>query len=235
MVGSYLLLCFRYIKTKEDINICKTQVECFTWRYFNSCNPEGTFFSLLFSRCISLTRGMLARLPFSISVILLFPRPSLKMIIKCINPWADDMIQLVENTTKLEIFVYMFRKRYSMLSFNNLFQDAIALSSSASLVAQVVKRLLAMQRPEFDPWVGKIPWRRKWQPTPVLLPGKSHGQRSLVGYIPWVRKESDMTERLHFHFHFLSTSENFLTYVQQKEHLESVLLLIPSFISETEW
>ena len=44
------------------------------------------------------------------------------------------------------------------------------------------------------PWVRKIPWRRKWQPTPVFLPGKSHGQRSLVGYSPWGRKESDMTE-----------------------------------------
>jgi len=43
--------------------------------------------------------------------------------------------------------------------------------------------------------------RRKWQSTPVLLPGKSHGQRSLVGYSPWGRKESDMTEPLHFHFH----------------------------------
>ena len=47
------------------------------------------------------------------------------------------------------------------------------------------------------PWVGQIPWRRKWQSTPVLLPGKSHGQRSLVGYSPWGRKELDMTERLH--------------------------------------
>ena len=37
-------------------------------------------------------------------------------------------------------------------------------------------------RHRFDPWVGKIPWRRKWQPTPVLLPGKSHGERSLAGY-----------------------------------------------------
>ena len=45
--------------------------------------------------------------------------------------------------------------------------------------------------------VGKIPWRRKWQPTPVLLPGKSHGQRSLVGYSPWGRQESDTTERLY--------------------------------------
>jgi len=42
--------------------------------------------------------------------------------------------------------------------------------------------------------------RRKWQLTPVLLPGKSHGQRSLVGYSPWGLEESDTTERLHFHF-----------------------------------
>ena len=41
-------------------------------------------------------------------------------------------------------------------------------------------------------------WRRKWQPTPVFLPGKSHGWKSMVGYSPWGRKESDMTERLHF-------------------------------------
>ena len=46
----------------------------------------------------------------------------------------------------------------------------------------------------FDPWVGKIPWRRKWQPTPVFLPGESHGQRSLAGCSPWGCKESDMTE-----------------------------------------
>ena len=50
--------------------------------------------------------------------------------------------------------------------------------------------------PRFDPWVRKIPWRRKWKPTPVLLPGKFHGRRSLVGYCPWSCKESDTTERL---------------------------------------
>ena len=42
--------------------------------------------------------------------------------------------------------------------------------------------------------------RRQWHPTPVLLPGKSHGRRSLVGFSPWGRKELDTTERLHFHF-----------------------------------
>ena len=41
---------------------------------------------------------------------------------------------------------------------------------------------------EFDPWVGKIPWRKKWQPIPIFLPGEHHGQRSVVGYSPWVTK-----------------------------------------------
>ena len=43
-------------------------------------------------------------------------------------------------------------------------------------------------------------WRRQWQPTPVLLPGKSYGQRSLVGFSPWGHEESDTTERIHFYF-----------------------------------
>ena len=47
-----------------------------------------------------------------------------------------------------------------------------------------------------DPWVRKIPWRRKWQPIPVFLPGKSNGQRSLAGYSPWSGEESDTTEWL---------------------------------------
>ena len=51
-----------------------------------------------------------------------------------------------------------------------------------------------LKRCGFDPWVRKIPWRRKWQPTSVFLPGESHGWRSLVGYSPWGRTESDMTE-----------------------------------------
>ena len=49
----------------------------------------------------------------------------------------------------------------------------------------------------FNPSVRKLPWRRKWQPTPVFLPGKSHGQRNLVGYSPQGRKESDTTEHTH--------------------------------------
>jgi len=46
------------------------------------------------------------------------------------------------------------------------------------------------------PGLGKSPWRRAWQPTPVFLPGEFHGQRSLAGYSPWGRKELDMTEQI---------------------------------------
>ena len=60
------------------------------------------------------------------------------------------------------------------------------------------------------PWVGKIPWRRKWQSTPVLLPGKSHGQGSQVGYRQWRCKESDRTEQLHVHLAIRSVSFPFV-------------------------
>ena len=56
----------------------------------------------------------------------------------------------------------------------------------------------------FDPWVGKTPWRRAWQPAPVFLPGKSPRQRSLVEYSPWDHKESNMTEQL------IPTGENYV-------------------------
>ena len=66
-----------------------------------------------------------------------------------------------------------------------------------------------LKRCGFNPLVRKIPWRRKWQPAPVSLPGKSHGQRRLVGYSPWVHKELDTTERLDT-YTFLSTIGSFI-------------------------
>ena len=77
------------------------------------------------------------------------------------------------------------------------FQCPLLLGSEVKASACVC---LQCGRDGFDPWVGNIPWRRKWQPTPVFLLGESHGQRSLVGYSPRGRKESDMTKQLHFHF-----------------------------------
>ena len=66
--------------------------------------------------------------------------------------------------------------------------EGICSKQWASFVVQWWRIRLPSRRCWFDPWVGKIPWRRKWQPTPVFLPGKSHGQRSLVGYSPWGHK-----------------------------------------------
>ena len=69
----------------------------------------------------------------------------------------------------------------------------------ASLVAQLVKNSPAMQETRFDPWIGKIPWRKERLPTPVFWSGQFHGLCR-----PWGRKKSDMTERLSLTF-FKST------------------------------
>ena len=61
----------------------------------------------------------------------------------------------------------------------------------------------------FDPWVGKIPWKRAWKPTPVFLPGKSRGQRSLVSYSPRGGKESDATKHKHDGLNYHRLSLNF--------------------------
>ena len=74
-------------------------------------------------------------------------------------------------------------------------------SPRASLVAQTII-CLQCRRPRFNPWVGKIPWRRGWQPTPIVLTREIHGQRRQAGYSPWGCKELDMTEQLtHTHTH----------------------------------
>ena len=75
------------------------------------------------------------------------------------------------------------------------------------------------QRLRFNPWVRKIPWRRAWQPTPVFLPEESHGQRSLVGYSPWGRKESDTSEHL-------STQKYVIKFQGEEAKIALVLLKI---------
>ena len=87
-----------------------------------------------------------------------------------------------------------------------------------SLVAQRVKCLPAMQ----ETWVQSLGWEdpleKEMQPVLLLLPGKSHVWRSLVGYSPWGRKESDRTERPQFHFSF-HTYYNYLQFLPTKELL----------------
>ena len=72
----------------------------------------------------------------------------------------------------------------------------------ASLVAQTVKSLPAMQETQVQSWGGKDPLEREWLPTPVFLLGEFHGQRSLAGNGPWDFKQTDTTERLSFLLHF---------------------------------
>ena len=81
------------------------------------------------------------------------------------------------------------------LAGDHLFPQCSALHLASQVVLVVESPPAnAGDRCRFDPWVGKIPWRRKWQPTPGFLPGESLGQRSLAGYRPWGRTESGMTQ-----------------------------------------
>ena len=96
---------------------------------------------------------------------------------------------------------------------------------------------LQRRRPGFKPWIGNISWWRQWHPTPVFLPGKSHGGRSLVDYSPWGHKESDMTERLHFHFSrlliFIQLSE--LPCTNSTEISEGTTALFGRRICRIQW
>ena len=83
---------------------------------------------------------------------------------------------------------------YIFLFFTGEFSIVPETVPQASLVAQMVKNLPRMWEPRFDPRVWNLPWRREGLPTPIFLPGEFHGQRSLVGYSPQGRKESDVTE-----------------------------------------
>ena len=79
----------------------------------------------------------------------------------------------------------------------------------------------------FDSWFGKIPWRRKWQPTPVLLPGESYGWRSLVGYGPQGLKESDTTSLS------LSPLNSHFSLLQKKQQLRKDIIVF--FLAFREW
>ena len=73
---------------------------------------------------------------------------------------------------------------------------SLLVSHSVSFGKEPAHQCRRYKRFRFDLWVGKIPWRRAWQPIPVFLPGESDGQRSLAGFIPWGRKKLDMTQLL---------------------------------------
>ena len=104
-----------------------------------------------------------------------------------------------------DAYIFPFLLCFSLLFFSQLFvrppQTAILLFFSMGMVLIPVS--CTMSRTSIHSSSDTLIYiykRRQWHPTPVLLPGNSHGRRSLVGYSPWGRQESDMTERLYFHF-----------------------------------
>ena len=94
------------------------------------------------------------------------------------------------------VSVFLYTHEYTCAYIHTYMCIYTSTVHGASLATQMVKNPPAMQDTWDHPWIGKIPWRRKQQPTPIFLLRKSHGQRSLVGYSPWRRKEADTTERL---------------------------------------
>ena len=96
-----------------------------------------------------------------------------------------------------KVYVWAINPHYTSKIFIKLqiFYDLL-LILMGFLVGSLGRVCLQCGGPGFNPWVRKIPWRRKWQPTPVFLPGEFYEQRSLVGYSPWGHKELDTTEWL---------------------------------------
>ena len=106
----------------------------------------------------------------------------------------------VEQHVKLtgQVFAMDFKTSISQSKAFSRFPDV---ASDKEPTCQKRRR----KRCGFCPWVRKIPWRRKWQRTPVFLPGEPRGQRSLAGYSPWGRIESDATKQLSMHAQEMKT------------------------------
>ena len=113
------------------------------------------------------------------------------------NAWFLDTqgVGITEQCWGMCVYVCVFRSFLENMTLFQPFQPWRPSENSLHILS--INPLERLKRRGFDAWVRKIPWRRKWQPTPVLLPGESHDQRSLVGYSPCGHKELDMTEHTH--------------------------------------
>ena len=140
------------------------------------------------------------------------------IFIRVWKPSAKQNKQTKTSSSCLELCPRQTIFNRSRIGLLGLFWNIL---SSCSSVGKII--CLQFRRLGIDPWVGKISWRRKWQPTPVFLPGKSHGQRSLVGCSTWGCKEWATTERLTLTF--------LLTYFKPMQKLSFLrsrhLLILP--------
>ena len=92
------------------------------------------------------------------------------------------------------IFALSYNYKTSFMFFSLNIVLGTFLTSCGTSGKEAISQCSRIKRCRFHPWVGKIPWRRKWPSTPGFLPGESHGQRNLAGYGPQSHKESDTTE-----------------------------------------
>ena len=102
-----------------------------------------------------------------------------KMVLRIISAELSPLHYIIQEKTSP--FLYRTKRNVRDLLLNKQSNSTFLTSELASLVAQLVKNLPAKQEIGLDSWVRKMPWRRKWQPTPMVLPGKSHEQRNLAG------------------------------------------------------
>ena len=113
---------------------------------------------------------------------------------------VQKLLSLFRSDLFIFCFYYLYFRRWILkkILLQFMLKSVLPLFSSKNFIVSgsTFRSLIHF---EFIFVYGVRPWRRQWQPTPVLLPGKSHGRRSLMGY-PWGCEESDTTERLHFHF-----------------------------------
>ena len=124
------------------------------------------------------------------------------------TPWGHKESDTTEWLHFLSFFIKVIN--CNVQTYSNALSVWLSLMErdSKTLGAQMVKHLPTMREAPVRSPGQEDPLRRKWQPTPVLLPGKSHGQRSLVGCSPRGRKELDTTEWLHFHGFYSSCHDN---------------------------
>ena len=112
--------------------------------------------------------------------------------------WRRTSLEVFPNVSILEWYIFVFQAHsYLLVTFLDVFNYRNSSPSRrASQWFSGKESAYQCRRHGFHPWIGKIPWRRTWQPTAVLFPGESHGQRTLAGYSPWGHRESDTTEYL---------------------------------------
>ena len=138
------------------------------------------------------------------------------LLVFCVNQATQPLFSTEFSYWAILIHYSLYLQLISNWSYCILIlADAVPASNSLDQLGLDPGTSCQYRRLWFDPWVRKISWRRKWQPTPVFWPGKSHGQRSLVGHSPWGHKESDTTRWLN------NNNKQYCRYQQITQHPES--------------